>query len=120
MTVGFDAGKDRLFFNWPIVIEHKIDSGSPLYAMNKEGISRENFEILLVLEGIIEPTGMITQARTSYMPDEIVWGSRFQRMIHFNRDHYAVDFAKFNIIYNDNCTPDCSAKQLQEQRDNNN
>jgi hypothetical protein len=120
MNVGFDAGKDRLFFNWPIVIEHKIDSGSPLYAMNKEGISRENFEILLVLEGIIEPTGMITQARTSYMPDEIVWGSRFQRMIHFNRDHYAVDFAKFNIIYNDNCTPDCSAKKLQEQRDNNN
>jgi potassium inwardly-rectifying channel subfamily J len=116
MNVGFDCGKDRLFFNWPIIIEHKIDHQSPLYQMNKETILKENFEILIVLEGIIEPTGMITQAITSYLPKEIVWGSRFERMIHFDGEHYTVDYSKLNTLYNDNCTPNCSAKQLEEQQ----
>jgi hypothetical protein len=116
MDVGYDCGKDRLFFNWPIIIEHKIDNRSPLYQMNKETISKEKFEILIVLEGTIEPTGMITQAITSYLPEEIVWGSKFERMIHFDGEHYTVDYSKFNRFYNDNCTPDCSAKQLEEEQ----
>jgi len=120
MDVGYDGGRDRIFFNWPIIIEHRIDSKSPLYHMDKENISKEKFEILIVLEGTIEPTGMITQAKTSYMPQEIVWGARFQRMIHFDQESYTADYSKFNSIYNDNCTPNCSAKQLDEQNQNNN
>jgi potassium inwardly-rectifying channel subfamily J len=120
MNVGYDAGRDRLFFNWPIIIEHKIDNQSPLYDMDRETILKRKFEILLILEGIIEPTGMITQAKTSYMPQEIVWGSRFQRMINFKEGLYTVDYSKFNSIYNDNCTPNSSAKQLDEQNQNNN
>ncbi|CAF0798070.1 unnamed protein product [Rotaria sp. Silwood1] len=119
MDVGYDAGKDRLFLNWPLIIEHKIDSRSPLYEMNREQILKEKFEILLVLEGIIEPTGMVTQAKTSYMPEEIIWGARFERMIHFDKDHYIVDYSKFNSTTEDNCTPDSSAKQLYEQMNNN-
>ncbi len=115
MDVGYNAGKDRLFFNWPIIIEHRIDSRSPLYKMDKETISKEKFEILLVLEGIIEPTGMITQVKTSYMPEEIIWGARFERMIYFDQTHYIVDYSKLNSIYNDNCTKNISAKQLEEQ-----
>ncbi|CAF3854618.1 unnamed protein product [Rotaria sordida] len=119
MDVGFDLGKDRLFLNWPLIIEHKIDLRSPLYEMNKETFSKEKFEILVVLEGIIEPTGMVTQAKTSYMPEEILWGGRFQRMIHFNKDYYSLDYSKFDSIIEDNSTPDCSAKQLYEQTNNN-
>jgi potassium inwardly-rectifying channel subfamily J len=120
MNVGYDGGKDRLFFNWPIIIEHRIDSRSPLYEMNKETILKEKFEILFVLEGTIEPTGMMTQTKTSYMPEEIIWGSRFERMIHFDQKSYTVDYSKFNSIYNDNCTMNISAKQLEEQQNNNN
>ena len=120
MDVGFNHGKDRLFFNWPIIIEHRIDSRSPLYDMDKETIAKGKFEILLVLEGIIEPTGMITQARTSYMPEEIVWGARFQRMIHFYEDYYTIDYGKFNAIYKDNCTTNISARQIHEQQNNQN
>ncbi|CAF3083374.1 unnamed protein product, partial [Rotaria sp. Silwood2] len=119
MDVGFDAGKDRLFLNWPLIIEHKIDTRSPLYTMDKTTIYTEKFEILLVLEGIIEPTGMVTQARTSYLPEEIIWGARFERMIHFDNLYYTVDYSKFNSIIKDNCTTDCSAKQIQEQIDSN-
>jgi potassium inwardly-rectifying channel subfamily J len=119
MDVGFNAGRDRLFFNWPIIIEHRIDSRSPLYQMDKQAILKGKFEILLVLEGIIEPTGMITQAITSYMPQEIVWGARFQRMIHFNQQYYNVDYSKFNSIYNDNFTTTISAKQIHHQQQQN-
>ncbi|CAF4042078.1 unnamed protein product [Rotaria sp. Silwood1] len=119
MDVGFDAGKDRLFLNWPLIIEHKIDRRSPLYTMDKRMIYKEKFEILLVLEGIIETTGMVTQAKTSYLPEEIIWGARFERMIHFDNLYYTVDYSKFNSIIKDNCTTDCSAKQLQEQINNN-
>ncbi|CAF0881878.1 unnamed protein product [Rotaria sordida] len=119
MDVGFNAGKDRLFLNWPLIIEHKIDMRSPLYTMDKTTIYNEKFEILLVLEGIIEPTGMVTQAKTSYLPQEIIWGARFERMIHFDNLYYTVDYSKFNSIIKDNCTTDCSAKQLQEQINNN-
>jgi hypothetical protein len=118
MSVGYDAGRDRLFLNWPLIIEHKIDAQSPLYHMDKQTISQEKFEILLVLEGIIETTGMCTQARTSYLPGEIIWGARFERMIHFDKDCYTVDYSKFHNITNDNCTPICSAKQLQQQNNN--
>jgi potassium inwardly-rectifying channel subfamily J len=119
MDVGYDAGRDRIFFNWPLIIEHKIDSRSPLYQMNREALYKEKFEILLVLEGIIEPTGMVTQAKTSYMPEEIVWGARFERMVHFDQKSYTVDYSKFNAIVKDNLTNDYSAKQYEEQLNNN-
>jgi potassium inwardly-rectifying channel subfamily J, other len=119
MDVGYNVGKDRLFFNWPLIIEHKIDENSPLYKMDKQNILKEKFEILVVLEGIIESTGMVTQAKTSYMPEEIIWGSRFERMIHFGIQHYIVDYSKFHNIIKDDVTPDCSAKQLQQQNNQN-
>ena len=119
MDVGYDAGRDRILLNWPIIIEHKIDSRSPLNQMNREQIWKEKFEILLVLEGAIEPTGMVTQAKTSYLPEEIIWGARFDRMIHFDKHHYIVDYSKFNLMIKDNLTNDCSAKQLEEQTNNN-
>ncbi len=120
MDVGYDGGKDRLFFNWPIIIEHKIDSKSPLFTFDKEQISKEKFEILIILEGTIEPTGMVTQIKTSYMPNEIIWGARFQRMIHFHKHQYVVDYSKFNLIYKDDLTSHLSAEQLIQQQTNNN
>ena len=116
MNVGYDAGKDRLFLHWPVIIEHKIDHQSPLYAMNKNDIHQGQFEIFLVLEGSIESTGMSTQAKTSYLPSEILWGSRFETMIDFTSDNdYIVDYAKFHQTTVDMCTPTCSAQELDQQ-----
>jgi potassium inwardly-rectifying channel subfamily J len=116
MNVGYDQGRDRLFLNWPLIIEHKIDERSPLFHMDKQTICQEKFEILVILEGTIEPTGMATQVKTSYLPDEIIWGARFERMIDFDEDCYTVDYSKFNQIVNNNSTTDSSAKQLQQQQ----
>lgn len=40
MNVGFDSGVDRLFLQWPLIIEHRIDSKSPLWLMDKTAINK--------------------------------------------------------------------------------
>ncbi|CAF2079845.1 unnamed protein product [Rotaria magnacalcarata] len=116
MDVGFDVGRDRLLLIWPLTIEHRIDSKSPLWLMDKKKLEKGEFEILVVFEGIIESTGLTTQARTSYTPNEIIWGARFNPIIRFDPlTHFTVDFSKFNSITPDRRTKDCSAKQLQNE-----
>lgn len=66
-------------------------------------------------EGVIESTGMTTQARSSYLPSEILWGHRFVNVVSFRKEtgEYEVDYTLFNNTY-DVDTPLCSAKQLDE------
>ena len=37
----------------------------------------EQFEIIVILEGVVESTGQSSQARTSYLNNEILWGHRY-------------------------------------------
>ena len=41
--------------------------------MSEEDINQKHFEIIVILEGIVESTGMICQARTSYLNTETKW-----------------------------------------------
>lgn len=61
---------------------------------------------------------MTTQARSSYLPSEILWGHRFQSLISFKKEtgEYEVDYALFNNTIEVE-TPLCSAKQLDEHRE---
>ena len=115
MNVGFDKGIDRLFLIWPLVIEHIIDEQSPLYNTSRDDLAQQRFELAVILEGIIESTGMTTQARTSYLPSEILWGYRFERLITFQRDDglYRIDYSRFNLTYPVDMIT-CSAKELHE------
>lgn len=119
LKVGGDGEEDKIFFIWPTTIVHKIDSTSPLYNMSATDLLRERFEIVVILEGVIESTGMTTQARSSFLPSEILWGHRFQSLITFkkNTGEYEVDYALFNNTTEVD-TPLCSAKQLDEHRAN--
>lgn len=58
---------------------------------------------------------MTTQARSSYLPTEILWGHRFESMISFKKEtgEYEVDYTLFNNTYEVE-TPLCSSKQLDE------
>ncbi|CAF0819082.1 unnamed protein product [Adineta ricciae] len=115
MNVGFDKGTDRLFLIWPLVVEHIIDEQSPLYDISRADLIQQRFELVVILEGIIESTGMTTQARTSYLPSEILWGYRFERLITFQRDDglYRIDYSRFNLSYPVDMIT-CSAKELKD------
>uniref|UniRef100_A0A3B3S1I9 ATP-sensitive inward rectifier potassium channel 14 n=1 Tax=Paramormyrops kingsleyae TaxID=1676925 RepID=A0A3B3S1I9_9TELE len=114
LNVGYDEGIDRLFLVSPLIIIHEIDKESPLYGMSKANLEIEDFEIVVILEGMVEATAMTTQARSSYLPNEILWGQRFEPLIFEDRDTYQVDYSRFHKTYEVSSTPHCSAKELSE------
>lgn len=65
--------------------------------------------------GTIESTGQTTQARSSYLPSEVLWGHRFQPMVVYNKERqgYEVDYSRFNNTDLVD-TPLCSARQLEQ------
>ncbi|XP_069685268.1 ATP-sensitive inward rectifier potassium channel 11-like isoform X4 [Periplaneta americana] len=116
LNVGTDGGTNSLFFIWPMTVVHRIDSDSPLYNISASDIiDRESrFEIVVILEGTIESTGQTTQARSSYLPNEVLWGHRFQPMVVYNKERqgYEVDYSRFNNTDLVD-TPLCSARDLE-------
>lgn len=86
LTVGADGSDDRLMFIWPTLIVHKIDEDSPLFALSAQDMIKDRFEIVTMLEGVVESTGMTTQARSSYLPSEVLWGHRFDSTVSFKRE----------------------------------
>ena len=75
------------------------------------------FEIIVSLEGVVEPTGNSVQARSSYLPNEILWGYRFKNLMKYNKSRgiYTVDCSNLNAVIQDE-TPLVSAKMLDEKR----
>ncbi|CAF0746401.1 unnamed protein product [Rotaria sordida] len=116
MNVGFSSGQDRLLLVWPIIIEHRIDPKSPLWLMDKKALAKADFELLVVFEGIVEPTGLLTQTKTSYTSQDIVWGARFEEIVYYDSlTGLTVDYSKFNSIILDNNIGPISAIQLNTQ-----
>ena len=105
---------------WPTTMSHTIDRSSPLYCLKPEDLTmtNEQFEIIVVLEGTVESTGLLVQARTSYMPGEILWGHRFEELTSPRRSsgldrRKVIDFAKFDETVTQRTTT-LSASQLDD------
>ncbi|BFZ18815.1 hypothetical protein BsWGS_21854 [Bradybaena similaris] len=109
---------DRVFLLWPIIVTHVIEKDSPLYDIRPAELSSEKFEIVLYLSGTVESTGEMCQARTSYLPKEILWGHRFERIEEYDIGHrrWHIDFAGFDdVVYTQNIRH--SAKDLDGFRE---
>lgn len=105
----------NVFFNWPLIMYHVIDEDSTLYYTSPSDLSQQKFEIMVIIEGTDDNTGQVTQARSSYLPSEILWGSRFMSMLKYDdlRGEYEVDFSKFDTV-TPISTPLCSAAYSRE------
>ncbi|CAF92577.1 unnamed protein product, partial [Tetraodon nigroviridis] len=112
IDVGYDDGLDRLFLVSPLVVVHEINRNSPLYDMSRDDLQREDFEIVVILEGMVEATAMTTQARSSYLAKEILWGHRFEPVVLEKADRFHVDYSRFHKTYEVPSTPLCSAREL--------
>ncbi|KAG7266608.1 hypothetical protein CRUP_031555 [Coryphaenoides rupestris] len=84
-----------IFLVSPLVVSHTIGRGSPLYEVSAHSLANEDLEVIVILEGVVETTGITMQARTSYTPDEILWGRRFVSILSEEDGRYAVDYSKF-------------------------
>ncbi|KAL3054021.1 hypothetical protein OYC64_006366 [Pagothenia borchgrevinki] len=116
MNVGYDDGTDRLFLVAPLTVIHEIDEESPLFGISKQDLETLDFEVVIILEGLVEATAMTTQARSSYLPSEILWGHRYEPVIFEEKSQYRIDYAYFHKTYEVPSTPRCSAKDLEERK----
>jgi hypothetical protein len=127
MKVGHEwSGNDSIFFPWPKTVEHIIDQHSPMYEMCKhaildrqkqpeeeqdesveqkkrprqsKNIKNEDYEIVVILEGNIETTGASCHIRTSYLPQEILFGYRFTPIYpKFTNFEYLFDYSRFDHV----------------------
>uniref|UniRef100_A0A665VZK8 G protein-activated inward rectifier potassium channel 1 n=1 Tax=Echeneis naucrates TaxID=173247 RepID=A0A665VZK8_ECHNA len=99
LDVGFSTGADQLFLVSPLTICHVIDTKSPFYDLSQRSMQTEQFEIVVILEGIVETTGMTCQARTSYTEDEVLWGHRFFPVISLEEGFFKVDYSQFHATF---------------------
>ncbi|XP_060756497.1 G protein-activated inward rectifier potassium channel 4 [Neoarius graeffei] len=113
INVGFDTGDDRLFLVSPLIICHEFNESSPFWDISQEQLTREEFEIVVILEGMVEATGMTCQARSSYLDLEVLWGERFTPVLSLEEGFYEVDYDTFHQTY-PTPTPMCSARELAE------
>lgn len=119
LKVQVDDCDGDLLLIWPITVVHRIDKNSPFFNMSAIELSRSEFEIIVSLEGIIEGTDKSTQATTSYLSNEIIWGHTFEPLMRMGKQNngYVVHFAKFdNIMIAE--YPMCSAADLDKAKIN--
>lgn len=107
------------FLLLPLTIVHVIDENSPLYELGAQDLAKSRIEIVAVLEGVVENTGMVTQARASYLAEEILWGQRFFP-ISVSRSTsergLKADLSSFDKTYRVR-TPSLSAKEFERSKD---
>ena len=65
LTIGTDndGEEDELFFIWPTTLIHKINSDSPFYDMTAKDFLKKRYEIVVILEGVVEQTGNSIQVK---------------------------------------------------------
>ncbi|KAM4039920.1 ATP-sensitive inward rectifier potassium channel 8 [Anomaloglossus baeobatrachus] len=105
---------NNIFLVAPLIISHVIDKRSPLYDVCATDLSTQDLEVIVLLEGVVETTGITTQARTSYITEEILWGHRFVPIVSEEEGVYSVDYSKFGNTTKV-ATPRCSARELDEK-----
>ncbi|ELT87586.1 hypothetical protein CAPTEDRAFT_226569 [Capitella teleta] len=109
-------GDSFVFLAWPVTVGHHISDQSPLWDVSAEQLLAERFEIVVILEGTVESTGMVTQVRTSYLPSEILWGHRLAPLLTYKKDTggYKIDHQQFHATIPVNMA-ECSARELSER-----
>lgn len=114
LDVGFGTGADQLFLVSPLTICHEINPKSPFFDLSQRSLMNEQFEIVVILEGIVETTGMTCQARTSYTEDEVLWGHRFLPVMSLEEGFFRVDYSQFHSTF-EVPTPPYSVKECEEK-----
>ncbi|KAG9482085.1 hypothetical protein GDO78_011007 [Eleutherodactylus coqui] len=111
------VGTNSIFLVSPLIISHTIDEKSPFFHFSAFDLGDQDLEVVAILEGVVETTGITTQARTSYLPEEILWGHRFVPIVTEEEGRYSVDYSKFGNTVKVR-GPLCSAKDLMEGNSN--
>jgi len=84
-------------FALTFTVMHEIDRDSPLYGASAASLEAQNVELVVTASGIDETIAQRVHARTSYLPDEILWGHRFVDVIGWTEDgRRVIDYRRFH------------------------
>lgn len=108
-----EDGSPWLFMAWPTQLVHTINDRSPFWKISRDDLEREDFELVVILDGIVSTTSTILQTQTSYMACDILWGHRFNTMAsrYNTNDSLVVDYSSFNRTH-PVAMSECSAYQV--------
>ncbi len=89
------ARSPLFFMTWQVM--HPIDAASPLHGETRESLLAQKAEILVVMKGLDETFVSTIHARTSYTPDEVIWGRRLADIFTVDdAGQRAIDFRRFH------------------------
>lgn len=69
-----------VFFPLSWTVVHPIDATSPLYGWTRDDLEQTDAEFSILLSGVDETFSQTVHARSSYKPQEIVFGARFRNI----------------------------------------
>ncbi|CAN0378271.1 unnamed protein product [Lampetra planeri] len=95
-----DRGGRQPFLTLPATLTHVLDGRSPLHGLTEGGLpDGQPFEIIVALTGVADSTGAVCQARTSYLPSEILWDHTFSpTMSLLAQGGFRVDLTQFDKV----------------------
>ena len=96
LDCGYDTGTDRIILITPVRIRHRIREDSPLYGLTPTKLCTMDLEVVVILEGIVEPTGLTAQALYSYTSEEILIDRKFAPVVSKRDGKWEVDFSRID------------------------
>ncbi|XP_060942572.1 ATP-sensitive inward rectifier potassium channel 15 [Limanda limanda] len=94
-----DSSGECPFLILPLTFYHILDERSPLAGLNAENLHTRVFELLVTLNATMESTAATCQSRTSYIPQEILWGYEFKPVLFGTTGgRYVADFNFFDKV----------------------
>ncbi|XP_061596556.1 ATP-sensitive inward rectifier potassium channel 15 [Cololabis saira] len=94
-----DSSGECPFLILPLTFYHILDEHSPLAGLTAENLPTQDFELLVTLNATMESTAATCQSRTSYIPQEILWGYAFKPVLFSTpRGRYVADFNFFDQL----------------------
>ncbi len=93
--------RDRVTFfplTWTVV--HPIEKDSPLWGYTQQDLSACETEFLILLNGFDETFSQTVHTRSSYKPEEVIWGAKFRSVFNPPRADgtLSVDIRKLHEI----------------------
>ncbi|KAK6486122.1 ATP-sensitive inward rectifier potassium channel 15-like isoform X1, partial [Huso huso] len=94
-----DSASDSPFLILPMTFYHVINDASPLKDLTAANLRGKEFEIVVILNATVESTSGTCQSRTSYIPEEILWGYDFMPVVFSSPSgKYVADFKHYNKV----------------------
>lgn len=95
-----DSSGECPFLILPLTFYHVLDEKSPLASLTAENLKVRDFELLVTLNATMESTAATCQSRTSYIPQEILWGYEFKPVLFSTSGgRYVADFKFFDKVH---------------------